>query len=648
MKLLCLDFETYWAADYTLSKMTTESYVRDPRFKAHGCGFQWVGTEDNDAGWLSGDVLTNYLRSIDWKSTATLCHHAAFDNFILSHHYGIIPAMMLDTLSMARAVIHRGQIKGHSLALLADYYSLGRKGHEVENTKGIRDLAPVALARLGDYCLNDIDLTIKVFHRLRQDFPKSEYPIVDMVLRMFVDPSLELDQRGARVYLAQLQAEQEARLAELVDRLGFAKADLMSNPKFALALESLGVDPPLKVSPTTGKETFAFGKTDPGFKELLDSEDDDVVLLCETRAAVKSTINRTRAERMLGNGERGPITIYLNYSGAQQTHRLSGGDKSNFQNQPRPKPINQERTDRRIIMTPDGPKPGDRLDHYDIKECHEYCLRDTLMAPPGHSLVVVDSANIEARVLAWLAQQDDALYRFENDIDPYCYLASKIYERPITKKDKVERQCGKVATLGLGYGMGDAKFLTTADSWGIDLDPTLAKRIVDIFRTEYNAVKDLWDECQEVLYAMTMGESGWYRNNFIYYTPRGLTTEAGLVIHYPQLERTLRKKGKGYEYSYMADRKRNKIERIYGGKVVENLTQHVARNVVMQQTLALHKQGWKVALSAHDEAVLVVPEEQAEEARDAALATFRTRPSWAPDLPLDAEAGIAKYYGLAK
>ena len=133
--ILCIDFETRWdSKEYTLSKMTTEEYIRDRRFKAFGACIHEYGT-DKITQWYRGDELPRILATYDWSRTAVLAHNAQFDVSILSWVYGVKPAFILDSLSMARAL--RGVEVGNSLAKLAQDFGLPAKGQAVHSTNGL-------------------------------------------------------------------------------------------------------------------------------------------------------------------------------------------------------------------------------------------------------------------------------------------------------------------------------------------------------------------------------------------------------------------------------------------------------------------------------------------------------------------------------
>lgn len=594
MRLVTLDFETYYDKEYTLSKLTTEEYIRDPRFKCQG-----VGIKEGSGGsrYYPAEEVAAALGAANLESAAVVAHHAHFDGFILSHHYGICPRLWFDTLSMARAL--HGVSVGGSLAKLARHYGLGEKGVELESTMGKRDLTVEEQARLGVYCRNDVDLTHALFRKLSAGFPTSELLLIDLTVRLFTEPSLLVDRELLETYLTGLQDEKQAFL----DRLGMSdRTALRSNPQFAALLKALGVEPPMKLSPTTGRQTFAFAKNDQAFKDLLEHETDEVRWLVEARLGVKSTLAETRTQRLMDAGARGPLPIYLNYYGAH-TGRWSGGDKMNMQNLTRGS-----------------------------------ALRKCLYAPDGYVVVVADSSQIEARVLAWLAQQYDLVRSFAEGADVYSAFATDVYGRPITKADKVERFVGKVCVLGLGYGLGALKFRSMMQV-GVMGGPSVvfseeeAQRIVGLYRHRNDAIVRLWKTMDQALRVMAAGGSELMVGP-LRVCGEGVRLPNGLWQRYPDL----RLDDEGFSY-----RGRKERVRIYGGKLTENVVQALARIIVAEQMLRIQER-YRVVTMTHDEVVCLAPEAEADDALAFMLEQMSIAPEWARGCPISAEGGWAKNY----
>ena len=610
MDIVTIDFETYYDNDFSLSKMTTEQYVRDPRFEIIGVG---IKVNDWPTDWYSGDNPGKFLKGLDYSHRAILCHNTAFDGAILSWHFGIRPKLWLDTLSMARPLHH--VTVGGSLDKLTTHYGLGKKGTEVVSAKGKRraDFTEEELAQYGKYCINDVNLTKQLFDRLKKGIPATELLVIDQTLRMYTDPVIELDVPLLQQHMDEVRQRKAELLASLGDN---AQEIIMSNDKFAAYLRDLGVEPPTKTSTTTGKLTWAFAKTDKGLTDLLEHPDVRVQTAASVRLGAKSTIEETRTESLLGVAQRGRLPIMLNYYGAH-TGRFSGGDKLNLQNLP---------------------SRGNTT------------IRRALKAPKDHMLISCDSSQIEARTVAWLAGQDDLVQAFRDKRDVYSEFATEVYGRTITKADKVERFVGKTCILGLGYGMGAAKLQRTLEigQGGINvvIDVSEAERIVRIYRQKNWKIVQLWQTCGNTLKNMLYGTKGEIHPQ-VRYSDKGIRLPNGLRIQYHGLRAT----PSGFEYISDARQYRKlgtnedvAYTRIYGGKVTENIVQALAAIVIREQMVKAG-QAFKVAFQVHDEIIICVPEDNALGDQAKLEAIMSTAPAWAPDLPVACESGVAANYG---
>jgi DNA polymerase len=606
MKIIALDFETYYDKEYSLSKLTTEEYIRDQRFETIGVGVKEDGT---DATWFSGTQaqIKKYLDSLDLGQHLVLAHNAVFDAAILHWHFGIRPRGWLDTLSMARA-LHTIEVGG-SLAALAQYYKLGEKGTEVVNALGKRrtDFTAAELAAYGEYCKNDCALTLELFKILSQDYSNDELKLIDLTIRMFSEPVLELDANALLNHIHEVQVNKK-KLLEAVTMVD--KDQLMSNDKLAATLKLLGVTPPTKISPTTGKEAYAFAKSDEAFKALLEHEDARIQAIVAARLGVKSTLEETRTQRFIEIAGRGTLPIPLRYYAAH-TGRWGGDDKVNMQNLPRNSP-----------------------------------LKDAITAPEGHVLIDSDSSQIEARTLAWLAGQDDLVAAFEAGEDVYKKMASAIYNKPEADVTKDERFVGKTTILGAGYGMGANKFQSQLKVFNVHMELDECRRVIQVYRDTYPRIPALWKASGEALEWVQHNQIGYLgRGNLLVVEgSKGIKLPNGMYIKYPNLRATQKDDG-GTELVY--DTKRGKTtvpNRIYGGKVVENVCQALARIVIGFQMLMVAKK-YKVVMTVHDAIACIAPEEKADVAMEYVQLCMKLRPDWALDLPLSCEAGQGRSYG---
>jgi DNA polymerase len=619
MQLVTLDFETFYETGFSLTNLTTEEYIRHERFQVIGVG---IKIDDGETKWITGthNAIKQELDTIDWKSSVLLCHNTQFDGAILAFIFNIIPAVYLDTLSMARA--KHGVDVGGSLAFLVEKYNLGHKGTEVVDAKGKRleDFSMNDLAQYGSYCKNDVELTYKLFQVLAPEFPESEIKLIDITLRMYTEPVLEVDDGLLQDRLEEVQLEKSELLKGLMTRLECdteecVRGKLASNKQFAEILTELGVVVPTKISPANGKDTFALAKGDQGFLDLCEHEDPFIQELCRVRLGTKSTIEESRIERFIGIGSRnkGKLPIPLKYYGAH-TGRWAGSDKVNFQNLP-------------------------------ARDKKKKALKNAIIPPEGHRVINCDSSQIEARVLVWLAGQNDVVSWYEEGRDVYSEFASKIYGKTITKDDKTERAVGKTCILGLGYGTGWSKLQQTLKiSAGVDLDDQECKRLVGVYRQVNNKVIDLWKACDDALQDMSLWKDGkepYYLDarESLLITPKGIKLPNGLYIYYPDLKWDTSEAKSKFTY-----KSRRGVNSIWGGSVVENVVQALARIIVGEQMIEINKK-YRPVLTVHDAVVNVVPEADVEEALSFIMSTMSTPPTWATGLPVACEAHDGASYG---
>jgi len=650
LNIVTIDFETRWdSKEYTLSKLTTEEYIRDPRFKVFGACLHEYGS-DEPVRWYNGDDLREALAQYDWTKTAILAHNAQFDVAILGWKYNCHPAFILDTLSMARAL--RGVEQGNSLAKLAADFRLPPKGRAVHDTNGLQEITPEIEAELAAYCAHDVELCEAIFERLSVNYPAKELRLIDMTLRMYTRPMLLLD--GGMLINA--ISQESSYRTELLERLNVKEEDLASNQKFASLLESVGVDPPYKLSKTTGKQTLALAKTDAIFQSILNGENEPAALLCEARLKVKSTSERTRAQRFSDISRRGALPVPLSYYGAATGRwTASKGSAINMQNL----------------------KRGS-------------FLRRAIMAPEGYQLVVGDLSQIEPRVLAWLADYQDMLDIFRSGADPYAQFGSKMFRIPgMTKESHPDlRQSAKSALLGCGYGLGWQSFASQlmvgflgappvrydkkfAKSLGVDAtyihrfllwrdnteklakipricsdDEILthavaSKMIIDTYRSTAWPVKAFWDMCTELLGDSLYGGSP-YTHKCLTFEKEAILLPNRMYIRYNDFKQVADDEEGRLQWVYGPDE-----TKLYAGKITNNVTQALARIVMTDGMLRVAKR-YPVVGTVHDELICVVPDSEVDEAKAWVLEQMTIEPSYMPGIPLAADVGAHRRYGDAK
>lgn len=600
-RVVVLDFETYYDTDYSLSKMTTEDYIRDPRFEVLGVAAK---IDDAPAFFIDGVIAADHLKRMELDKAFVIAHNSRFDMTILSWIYGIYPEFIFDTMSMARPLVFH-KTGSVSLRALCDHFDLGEKGYEVLNTKGKRraDFTSEEFKRLAEYGKKDAELTRALFNKLAPGFPQTELRVIDRTIRMYSEPIFELDKD---VLVGVIESER-ARKQALMDRIaGVDKALLMSNEKFASLLRFFGVEPPRKVSKATGKPTFAFSKTDAAFTALLDDDNEYVAALVSARLGVKSTIVESRAERMLAIANRGLLPAPLQYYAAH-TGRYGGDDKINLQN----------------LTKGSG-------------------LRAAIRAPKGYVIIAADLSQIEARLLAWFAGQMDLVEQFALGADVYSAFATKLYGESVvkgrSKLDDERRKIGKICILGLGYGLGPDTFFLQLQYQGIkDVTPGMARDAVSTYRETFPRIAKVWWKANDWLSIISGSSSGWDEHKCCEIRRGGISLPSGLALRYHDLKYTSSAASWTYRYG-------KKTVYLYGSKVIENIIQALASIIIREAMVILERRGLITRLQVHDELVFVVPEKDVDDAKREIGAVMRRRPKWAPDLPVEVEIGVGYNY----
>ena len=606
MSIITVDFETYYDKAFSLTKLTTEEYIRDDRFEVIGVA---VKKDADHTQWITGtrSEIKEKLLSYDWDKSLMLAHNMQFDGAIMAWEFGIHAKGYLDTLCMARAI--HGVEAGGSLKVLVERYQLGAKGTEVNDALGKRrkDFSDADLAQYGNYCKNDVELTYELFRILSETFPTKELKVIDTTLKMFIEPTLVLDTPLLEQHLENVKNLK----ARLLDESGATIDDLMSNNKFAELLKGLGVLPPTKISARTGKEAYAFAKTDEEFKALTEHPDPRVQTLVAARLGNKTTLEETRTQRFMGIASRGKLPVPIRYYAAH-TGRWGGDDKINLQNLP--------------SRGTNGGK-----------------LKKAMQAPEGYVIIDCDSSQIEARTVAWLAGQQDLLDAFEKGEDVYKIMASAIYGKDANEVTAQERFVGKTTILGAGYGMGAKKFGIQLKTFGVEIAEDEAAHIIQVYRETYDKIPALWRQAQRCIEAMISGSAA----NFGVVSAvqfdagnKGFLLPSGLWQRYDTIEKVYDIEGKE-QYQYKT---RKGFVKLYGGKAVENICQAVARCVIAEQMLLIAKR-YKVVLTVHDAIACIAPVEEAKEAQQYVEECMRTRPDWAQTLPLNCESGMGNSYG---
>lgn len=614
-----IDFETYYnsADGYTLKKMSVLQYIRDPRFKVFGAGISFNG---KNPVWYNGSVLREVLAQIDWTNQVVIAHNVKFDGAILRWIYGVNPARYDDTLSMSRAVLGC-KLANHSLATVSAHYGLSPKGFL--RTDGLSQLTLEQETELADYCKHDTELCVQLHELLGKEFPEGQYSVMDWAIRCFIDGGFVLN--GPLLEAA--NKAEKARREKIFDEIGIEKRVFSSNDKFSELLESKGYKVPYKKSPKqknddgSAKEIPALAVGDVQFLEMRHSGNEELEALCEARIAAKSNLLETRSAKFLEVSKLGVFPFDLNYSGAVNTHRFSGasGAGGNPQNLTRGS-----------------------------------VLRESVSAPDGKTILVADFNAIEARIVAFIARETGLMDEFMRDGgDPYSAFASEVYQRKITKADKKERQFGKTCILGLGYGMGAEKFkYKVRIDTGMVIPIEEAQRVVALYRGRYERIPGLWTLLDRYIPYIASGArvripgiAFLEIKNHCVYLP------SGLRLQYPNLRQEMRKHQKTGRYmpQWVYDSKGNE-EKLYGGKLLENISQALAGEICKVAITRALAAGLTVKGQVHDEILVLVPNNplSVNNGLKVLIGAMEESPSWWPNIVLKSEGGAGPNWLKAK
>jgi DNA polymerase len=613
------DYESFYSTEYSLSRLDPPTYILHPLFEAICLG---VAKNSDPPFVVDGPDIPQFLTDMP-RDVAVVSHNALFDMCICSWRFGYVPKLIVDTLAMSRTLLQH-KLKSMSLKSVGQHLGLPEKGSFLAAARGMTRADLIANGMWADYTaynLNDVELCRMIYLRLAPLLPDDEFIVHDMVARCAVEPMFCLNTEVLAEHLAAVRAEKEQLFARAMLAGVDHKKELMSNPQFADVLRTLGVDPPTKQSLATGLKTYAFSRQDVDFMALQDHEDPRVQTVVAARLGFKSTLEETRTERMLNIANLDfpglgintmPIPLKV---GAAITHRLGGDWLLNCQNWGRDSPI-----------------------------------RRAVEAPDGWVIVASDAAQVEARLNAWFCGQWDLVEQFANGIDVYAAFASYLFGYEVDKKlHKGPRFIGKTSILQLGYQSAFEKFrrtvfLLSSKDGGtpIELEDTEAMRIVSTYRMKYSAISDMWKTLASVIAWMSnAGDDQQHAIGPIVFRRQEATGPNGLKLYYHNLNYSYNAQQWFYEYG-------GRTFNIFGGKLLENVIQFLARIAIMEAALRIQRRlGLIVRFvhQAHDELVYLCRPEHISEVTTVVTEEMCRTPDWAPGLPLLGETKTGLSYG---
>ncbi len=652
---IVLDYESYFDKTYSLSRLSQVEYVMSPQFEVLGLGYQWI---DGAGGFLPPDEVAPFLAAISWDTITVIVQNGKLDCLVLRERYGITPPFVVDVIDLAR---HQDARNRHDLAHLAKQYGAPVTKGNTDDFSGLHWSTmtveqKVALAR---YCYDgDVQIETYLLKTLlpRITRPEAELRLAAQTLRQFLIPQIRIDVDLGRRLIVDMQAELQ-RPVDKVNALGVkvitpgkktkrtsrpptvkaVTVDDISKDGTFLALLSAAMPAGESIPMKQGKKKLipALAKTDEQLDYLLSHPRPQVRALMEARKATDSwpthisRVGRLIDQAAARNGFMGaPLTYY-----AAHTGRYGGTGGTNFQNF------------------------GARDVHDLIKQ-----VGQMLTAPDGYVFGTGDLAQIEFRVAAWLAGQEDLLEAFRQRRDIYSEFGTEqIYHKEVRKPKKddppelahileTRRNHSKETCLGGIFGMGGQKFyqvckqkkqLKAAFASG-DLTNELCCRGIAVLRTRYSMIPKFWQEVEKAWRFVarysdqraTVSHNG---RTLLFWNEGGsvvvVQLPSGRCLFYPHAK--VSSTGQcSYHWGHL-----------WGGSMVENIVQACARDVFTDGLLRLEDAGFNGVFSVHDQAIALLRNHAGADAALAHMHRLQTVvPIWAEGLPVAVEGELTSRY----
>ncbi len=662
-KTIIIDFETFYdtKGKYTLAgthALTYPEFIKDKRFKVFG-----MAVDDGQGQeWVPAHLVKEALH--EYRNDIIVVHNAFFDGAVLRWHYKYRPAFIIDTIQLANHVLGSARDAGgysNALDALATRLGLEAKGSN-KNMDGVRDPDEAQLAALAIYAKQDAKLERQVLQKLLPFIGNIDFELwlLDHSIRIYTEKALHIDTAKLKIVVEKVKERRKQAIIEG----GVPPEVLNSNKQFAEELGRRMVAHKLKVpmkKPLKPRKdgvllTPALAKGDLAFQKLADSPIEEISKLVNARIVERSAVTvAARLTTMAMYAKMGiGIPVHLVYYGAH-TGRFSGGGGFNFQN-----------------LT--SPSRGATAFDREVARL----VREVITAGEGNVFVPTDAAQIEARVLAWLAGEQSILDAYASGADLYSEFISEVLKKDVHKPGEADkkdmahyvwlgimRQVGKESVLGLGYSMGEVKFYQNVKAGGSvkskdlikfvaeggfgkeikvkgGVTTVMAQEIVAFYRNKYQMIVQLWDDINSAFMDAIKGSIrmvGPLKFEKIADRAVGITLPSGRVLYYRNLRKEPEKTQTGQTRFVW---KHGAGQRIYGGLLTENVVQAISRDILAESIRNAEDAGYPVVLHIHDEIVPRVPVAQGAEALAFMIKSLSTPPLWGKGMVLGAEGGITE------
>lgn len=689
--VLVIDFESYYGDDLILDTtkkggVSIAEYIGHENFEITGCGFGYMDPEEEKGvPWFVPKPLLGSQISLlklqhgkDLEGVTVVAKNCKFDILILAVKFGIYPKFTIDCDDLTRTYDSRMK---KSMKVAAPLFGIGVKGEtaQFKNLHYDQIVEQGLLNKLEEYTLNDIDIEQQWIEKLLPivDCPDVELPLATHTLKLYTKPVLDFDFELCDYLISNMKLEIEKALCDVapwvMEEVGFTEDEIDSAFEMGVWVEivsdiiskDLRFVPLLQKALPKGQEIPwkegkasalkkdgtpnnmallmgvgripAIAKNDDGCKWLIAHSDPTVSALMTARQALNSWPSHIKRLTSMKNQARasfGKFRVPLRYHGAH-TGRWSGEEKLNVTNL-------------------GGTGRGKAISKLISK------VRHTLRAPIGHTLVLVDAAQIEARNLAWYAGQEDLIELFRTDGDPYSDLASTIFQCKVWKwqdgdteefpgqkgKVKIYRGFGKDAILGCGYGMGWLKFYNNClqndvlrplfDSGEYDED--FIKGLIKTYRTKYSCIPEFWRNVEKAWRKATKFRMEVECGKLLFDRPKMGTTT---YITLPS--------GRRLRYRHATVNRKDELRHqhgtLWGGSITENIVQATCRDLLARWILGVEEvTGVRVVHHVYDEIITAPLKSSAELVMEQMINIMSHGPAWADGMPLGAEGQICEHY----
>jgi len=658
--IVFLDWETFYKSkanngskSFSLKSLTYPEYIFDPRFHETGLGLV-IDLDDHIEYGHGGNFYNTQMQKLkdaraDGLRIGLVAHNTVFDGAICNWRYGLEFDFYFDTMLMRKYLAaHRPSSLN---ACAKDEWPNDpalRKGKDLVDVDGIKYeyITDGQHASLAKYCRQDVNLMRRLFlaYIPRIGLANStELRAMHITLRGAIEPQFDIRHDLLEEVIEEENIKDGEAVVEAIrfctghDISGITPKTFSSNPQYEALLRHFGLRVPKKISKTTGLLTPALGKGDPEYIRLQ-IDNPEYAVLYKARERMKSTIAKSRAERMISVSSTfrkhgftdACMPFFLNYYGAGQTGRWSGGQKLNQQNNTR------------------GGKH-----------------RLSMLAPDGYQVGVCDLSNIELRVNLWFCGQEDLLENFRNDpnFDLYSDIATDIFGYTVKKKTHPdERQMGKAAALGLGFSMGWFGFQQYLASGPLGMEPMFkddefCRNVKNAYDVKHYAIKAMWHFLANTVMPVIVngGELRFGPNDLYLARKDQVVLPSGRVLQYSNARYKGEETQSGVSIKVVFDSdKYDRWDRpvpkyLWHGLLIENIAQATARDILAEQLVNVDREldekylGWVMG-SVHDELLSALKEGKEDEAFSIMERNMSKAPEWAIGLPLANEGGYAKEY----